>query len=91
MRRSLGFNRGLQAGPFNGVVHGGVTFLLGLMGSNFGLQGGLQAGPHNSVVLGGRFPNGSLSADIDHRGQASLVHMRDTHVFFNLKNFKLKK
>ena len=67
MRRSLGFNRGLQAGPFNGVVHGGVTFLLGLMGSNFGLKGGLQAslmgldaGPLDGFNLERRLPDGHL-------------------------------
>ena len=54
MRRSLGFYRGLQASPLNGVDHGG------------------------------KLPDGHLPADIECGHRASLVHVRDTHVFFNL-------
>merc|ERR550534_2225260 len=106
MRSSLGFNRGLQAGPHNSVVHGGVTFLSlmrcnlsfdrGLqaslmslvcrsLGRLMGMMRGLQASPLNSVVRGGNLPNGHLPADIECGHRASLVHMRDTHIFFNLR------
>ena len=54
------------------------------MGSNFGLKGGLQASPLNRVDQGGILPDCHLPADIDSRHCASLVHMRDAHVFFNL-------
>merc|ERR550534_754212 len=105
MRSSLGFNRGLQAGPHNSVVHGGVTFLslmrcnlsfdrglqaslmsfvCSLMCSLVGLMRGLQASPLNSVIRGGNLPNGHLPADIECGHRASLVHMSDTHIFFNL-------
>merc|ERR550534_1179404 len=106
MRSSLGFNRGLQAGPHNSVVHGGVTFLSlmrcnlsfdrGLqaslmslvcrsLGRLMGMMQGLQASPLNSVDRGGKLSDGHLPADIECGHRASLVHVRDTHIFFNLR------
>merc|ERR1719305_182090 len=77
----MGSNFGLEGGLMGRMcsLKGG---LMGRMGS---LKRGLQASPLNSVVRGGNLPNGHLPADIECGHRASLVHMSDTHIFFNLR------
>merc|ERR1712051_856793 len=95
MRRNLGMNRGLQASLMSlvclslgrlmscnlGMNRGLQASLMSLVCSLVGLMRGLQASPLNSVVRGGNLPNGHLPADIECGHRASLVHMRDTHIF----------
>merc|ERR1719183_36219 len=99
MRRNLGMNRGLQASLMSlvclslgrlmscnlGMNRGLQASLMSLVCSLVGLVRGLHASPLNSVVSGGNLPNGHLPADIECGHRAGLVHMRNTHVFFNLR------